>query len=546
MEKTLGGDRLGSGKKMKVHLHNYERSTHDIGYVWRSTMSPGTLVPFMDEVALSGSTFDINLGCDVKTHPTIGPLFGSFKVQLDVFLIPIRLYNSELHNNTLGIGKNMGTIKLPQIELTIEPDPDPLPADLDNMQIEPSCLLSYLGIRGAGRNADDVNTTRQFNAISILAYWEIYKNYYANKQEEIGAVIHRPEVPAPWNTPRVVTFPLENLDNMRREILKADGTTVFVINDTPATPITPYVWLAGSDTEGPFALSKQEGLAVKTYQSDMFNNWLKTENIEAISTATAVDTTAGNFTIDAFIISRKVWAMLNRINVSGGSYDDWLDAVYVHERFKTPETPMYMGGLIKELVFQEVVSNTETVDQPLGTLAGKGVMASKHKGGNIVIHIDEPSMVMGLISITPRIDYSQGNKWHVRLKTMDDFHKPALDEIGFQDLVTEDMAWWDTVWNGATFTLNSAGKQPAWLNYMTNVNRCYGNFAIPDNEMFMTLNRRYESDAGSIDDLTTYIDPEKFNFIFADTSLDAMNFWVQIGVDITARRKMSGKLMPNL
>lgn len=66
--------------------------------------------------------------------------------------------------------------------------------------------------------------------------------------------------------------------------------------------------------------------------------------------------------------------------------------------------------------------------------------------------------------------------------------------------------------------------------------------------MFMTLNRRYEFDfeAPGIKDLTTYIDPSKFNFIFAQTALDAQNFWVQIGVDIQARLVMSAKIMPNL
>ena len=61
MQKTLGGDRLGSGAKQKVHLKNYERSTHDLGRVWRSSMAAGTLVPFMSDVALPGDTFDINL-----------------------------------------------------------------------------------------------------------------------------------------------------------------------------------------------------------------------------------------------------------------------------------------------------------------------------------------------------------------------------------------------------------------------------------------------------------------------------------------------------
>ena len=66
----------------------------------------------------------------------------------------------------------------------------------------------------------------------------------------------------------------------------------------------------------------------------------------------------------------------------------------------------------------------------------------------------------------------------------------------------------------------------------------------------MTLNRKYEltSDPKNVRvrDLTTYIDPQKFNYAFADASLTAQNLWVQIGIDCTARRKMSAKQIPNL
>ena len=44
----------------------------------------------------------------------------------------------------------------------------------------------------------------------------------------------------------------------------------------------------------------------------------------------------------------------------------------------------------------------------------------------------------------------------------------------------------------------------------------------------------------------TSIDPSLFNNIFADQSFDAQNFWVQIGVEIEARRLMSAKIIPNL
>jgi len=130
---------------------------------------------------------------------------------------------------------------------------------------------------------------------------------------------------------------------------------------------------------------------------------------------------------------------------------------------------------------------------------------------------------------------------------MNDLHKPALDEIGYQDLITDQMAWFDTTSNGSgVVTYSTAGKQPAWINYMTNVNQTRGNFAVKNKEMFMTLNRRYDKGANGIEDLTTYVDPSKYNKIFAQESLDSQNFWVQISNKITARRKMSAKVIPNL
>ena len=182
----------------------------------------------------------------------------------------------------------------------------------------------------------------------------------------------------------------------------------------------------------------------------------------------------------------------------------------------------------------------------MGTLAGRGRLSSKHKGGRIKVKVDEPSYILGVVSITPRVDYSQGNKWDTNLKSMNDLHKPSLDAIGFQDLVTDQMAWFDTEVQGTTVKYQSAGKQPAWINYMTNVNQTRGAFAEEESSMFMTLNRGYDKGIQGIKDVTTYIDPEKYNNIFAQTSLDSQNFWVQIRNEITARRKMSAKVIPNL
>jgi hypothetical protein len=674
---TLGGDRLGSGKKQKVDLHGFERSTHDLGYVWRNTQAPGTLVPFMTMLALPGDTFDIELQADVKTHPTLGPLFASFKLQLDVFECPIRLYHGWLHNNKLKIGNDMSNVKLPIISLNANPlvfnvdevnstNNNKFVPPLEFQQINQSSILSYLGTRGVGQ-ATWNNVERTINAIPLLGYWDIYKNYYANKQEEIGIVIHNDvslsymdnfaikvyEQPAPFftgnfinihqsipasaeweftidilqedepqklfmiyedndvpnvmnnvevtitstpitggyrltwyydwdvlpnggilwgitldpnqtlnteiNSIKLTQFPLEYIDTVREEILSHLNTDPYEISASTWDPYgLPLQKLANAFSTGEMCLvCSQEGLGIKTYQSDIFNNWLNTEWIDGaggINEITAVSTAGESFDINSLNLAQKVYDMLNRIAVSGGTYEDWLSAVYDHESFRRCETPMYHGGLSKEIVFQEVISQAGAWDgpenfyQPLGQLAGRGVLSNKHKGGKISIKVNEPSFLIGIVSITPRIDYYQGNDFFTNHKTINDLHKPSLDEIGFQDLVTDKLTFWDTTTENDVQAFKSAGKQPAWLDYMTNFNRLHGNFADERSEMYMTLARRYEPDSRNktIQDLTTYIDPTKFNYAFAQTDLTAMNFWVQIGVDCIARRKMSAKLMPNL
>ena len=51
ISRNIGKNTVGDNNKMKVHMHGYSRSTHDVGYINRDTQAVGTLVPFMCEVA---------------------------------------------------------------------------------------------------------------------------------------------------------------------------------------------------------------------------------------------------------------------------------------------------------------------------------------------------------------------------------------------------------------------------------------------------------------------------------------------------------------
>ena len=661
--KTIGKNTLGDNGKMKVHMRTYNRSTHNLSYIWRNTQAVGTLIPFMSIPMMKGDTFKIKLQPNVLTHPTVGPLFGSFKLQNDIFFCPIRLYNSWLHNNKLKIGLNMSQIKLPQIKLIQYPTRTDEEVQYNVNQ--PSSLITYLGITANGATKNSNFSMREYNAVPIIAYYDIFKNYYANKQEENfylmnyenqvtqvtamtapsgGTQIWKATVPnrmdnslpdeknntleikllheldqdefealctitvnvdnsspgitkmkttkvslttyykfdsyAPitktytykWNkegplknSPKIFAIEarkgkmqacaLDDIDDLREDILKKAGNLTYYLNgdkDQKTPPTFAFLNLQGGSINGGWPnnyYAPEWGIATKTYQSDLCQNWINTEWIDGengINQISAVAVTDGQFTIDSLNLAQKVYNMLNRIAVSDGSYRSWLETVYTGGYTERTETPIYCGGSSAEVVFQEVVSTSAANQEPLGSLAGRG-LDTNHKGGYVEVRATEPGYLIGITSLTPRLDYTQGNQWDVNLTSIDDMHKPALDGIGFQDLDAE-LLDARTTHTTSTGNINRkfVGKQPAWINYMTNINRAYGNFRT--NENFMILSRQYEIDdeTGNIADMTTYIDPSLFNNIFADQSFDAQNFWVQIGVEIEARRLMSAKIIPNL
>ena len=192
-----------------------------------------------------------------------------------------------------------------------------------------------------------------------------------------------------------------------------------------------------------------------------------------------------------------------------------------------------------EIEFGEVVSTSATEienNEPLGTLVGKGY-ASNKKGGTVTIKVNEPCYIIGLASITPRVDYSQGEDWDNELDNLDDLHKPQLDGIGYQDLMSK--------WMHAGANKNSSiGKTIAWINYMTNFNKTFGNFAAGENEAYMVLNRTYEMSEGELLNATTYINPKEFIGTFATNTLNNQDFWVQIGCGLEMRRVISAKQIP--
>ena len=668
MKVNIGKDTLGDNNKMSVSLREYGRSTHDLSYAWRSPMGVGTLVPFMKLLALPGDTFDIDLDTKVLTHPTVGPLFGQFKMQLDVFTCPLRLYQAQLHNNALNIGLDMKKVKLPKFAHSYKSIEGETKEGTRRSGI--GSLAEYLGLRYEPLREKVTNV----NAVPYFAYYDVFKNFYANKQEDYfmlmgggvmvssgkittkdtvlyqvenaglyinrknaqGEIANKPvqftitkelweaskkentvtlyynvdtisvgikinainsyveseteseglvtvtcrnktKLVFPdkildvgtktasgkaWTSSQGVWVPaytssykLEEIDNLREYILKQGKKEILIKADTTEEWIgTSFIKdvLVGEASTGdsepkikmPIIQMEMGGLCLKTLQSDIFNNWVNKEWVDGdngIKAITDVAITDGKLNLDSLNIAQKVYNMLNRIAVSGGSYKDWIETVYTTDYYFRAETPVYEGGMSTIIDFEAVVSNSAStasgIEEPLGSLAGRGFNGQK-KGGKIKIKVNEPCYIMGIASITPLVDYSQGNDWDNWLETMDDLHKPQMDGIGYQDLMENKM-------HGLAKPTLAIGKQPAWLDYMTNVNKSFADFASGEKESYMVLNRIYNVNSeGHITNATTYINPKDYTYIFATNTETNRDFWVQIGCGVIARRVMSAAQIP--
>lgn len=656
--RTLGKNTLGDNNKMKVAMRDYDMSTHDISTIFRSSIGVGMLVPFCKILCQKGDIIDINLINKTLSQPTFGPLFGSFKLQHFMFFGGFRLYNSWLHNNRTGIGMKMSDIKLPMMLAQTYGT-----ATEAKTNISASSLYKHLGWSKSKRKGTAANTGVQKNGVPLLMYLDIFKNFFANTQEDkfymlkgvgeisfevtdsynnkndglfivgkdntktikitdktkLNANITTNDYQSFWNSLNVKAlnskgtvittslgkmttvantkkiqldnidanpfatillvsttaetkkflktelgqYDLKLLDQIRDVILHKKGNETLVLFgpnlDAPNNGSTELRNMFDDLTLA--QANKLGGMLLKTYDSDIFNNWIKTDWIDGtggITEITSIDITAndGKLTMDALNLQQKVYNMLNRIAVAGGTYRDWLETVYTAGKYlDRPETPVFIGGMTQYIEFDEVISKsaTETAygTQPLGDIAAIGRGGKPLNNGHIHYQCEEPGYIMGLMAITPMIDYSQGNDFDLNLQTIDDLHKPALDGIGYQDLIQEQMV-------GETSTYQDGGqinqlkhlaanKTVAWIDYMTNYNRTYGDFAAGEALDFMVLNRRYEVDSNdTIKDLTTYIDPQKYIEIFADTSIDSQNFWVQTVVQATRRGNYSAKQIPFL
>lgn len=196
---------------LNVELPKPKRSNFNLGRVNRFSADVGWLIPCYVEEILPNSYKRLDIEGLIQTNATVAPLMGSFKVKVDAFFIPRRLYHQHLDINNIRPGfsddftyhylklGNFGNVpsvsngykERPQnFHLVSSFDLQTFPPGQDygftsstNLQCAPGSLLDYLGYLPVGWSTAQWSDTLNLDALPFIGYFDIFRNFYANPHD---------------------------------------------------------------------------------------------------------------------------------------------------------------------------------------------------------------------------------------------------------------------------------------------------------------------------------------------------------------------------
>ena len=196
-------------------------------------------------------------------------------------------------------------------------------------------------------NVGRVQLVQLFGSVNTF-YPGVYSFSLLNTSYD-GVIIYSfEEIDQTTTLPQMYPFPLTDVNEIKMDILAdVKSTTPFRISTL--TTVEPYNTILKPVSNKYPLTSSQEGLLVKTYQSDLFNNWLNTAAINNINNRATISTTSGGVTMEAFLLMEKLYNYLDRVQLAGNTVDDWEEINWGKSSSTRIEKPIFEGGLSKKL-----------------------------------------------------------------------------------------------------------------------------------------------------------------------------------------------------
>lgn len=498
---------------------------------------------------IAGSRVRYDFKSAYSTNPTVTPVLSRAKVSVTAWWIPVRLYVPALRD---GVQVKSGrtdysfpTINFDyagiynaynvnsQTSLATKYAGSTLP------YIPANSIFSELGmwapyfqpIGFACQNSESVPATYPpgKNAIPLLGYYDIFRNYFMNSQVETAPIRVRGYSKAllnqsKFNDPsyyvsrdpydRYITR--EEFDLLFRKVRQSGAfypmndtsfdvssvfNTFFGVSTGPAKQVTPVLddnfdpvvdqWVAFNDNHF--------GEWRDTYHSDYYTAFLSNENVEyERSTARVQVDDDGYITMEQIYSAQKVQNYIRSTVFKNSDYAEFIDVHYGVTPSTSITKPMFMGAVSSWLTFNDVISTVQgsssdlESNNDLGSRASLGfgrMVTGSLRGKKDRPFVDftakEPGYFMVIETIVPEVSYWQGFDPMYDKHSLESLYYPEFDRDGYQDkqlkYLVEQVGDFNSLPKGILFdNFNIAyAQEPAWWEYMTTFGRLTGQMVDP-------------------------------------------------------------------
>lgn len=437
------------------------------------------------------------------------------------------------------------------------------------------------------------------HAVKPLAYLDIIRNYYVNNQMAVAQYIGVDLAYVNFGKPRPVvrSVSLEVLDYIFMLLRSVYSTQYAQHIDTWQELYTWFDSVAPLNNQETlhsdavaFLKHWQESFCVAdggcfltNYQMDLNRGLLATSTGNYKST---VDTSGGSFSIDTLRMQNKIQQLIDILDVTGGRFGDWVRALWSVDIPHNVDKPIYLGSISETISTTDIVSPSTTS----GSVAGSqtGFAAGGAKGRKISFNSDIYGTIMCVFSYTPIVLYSSVFKREDVKGSFYGIYNPRMSQLGYQDVprmfLSAEQAkhsYLDDAGKSRIYGISLAdngsstrrdvqlpytsdiplnglvGKQVAWAEYMSDIDESRGIFANNQSLEYWVLNRDYfmrdnletfnnTLQVHNLFNGSTYIDPWKFQHLFADTEPNAQNFRQFIKFDVFVKRAIPKRTLGRL
>ncbi|WGL31246.1 major capsid protein [Dipodfec virus UOA04_Rod_841] len=581
-------------------------SVHDLSREKRSTIHAGLNIPIYFKKMYPGDKFTLNLASLIQSNPMLSPLMGRYKLRTNVFFEPLSNLYGWLDNNkqlsteellnrrhhTFNIG-DFVRFTSDSNDVYYSPASDlsdvlgsVIPAGSSAMPgTARGGILDYVGVAPGFVCMDDDSGDAYGSELcldKVLAYLDIIRTYYVNRQEKTIPFVSYPLSQSPGQKPFEFSFShyehskLDDLFMWLRN--QPDGVTFgrsFGSTVTEGSPEGDFYDYLHKILYGSFS-----GLFCAMYEPDYFMNYLSSDVGKVKSVIRPGDQ---GISMHEFYFQNKLQRLIDRYDVSGGIFSNWIRSVWGVRSSKNMDVPDLIGSLSTFVDTSNITTVSNTVvgedGSPAGEIYGNvNQFDSKRNnpGKKFDFYVDagdDEGYCVVIVSLIPLPDYSENIEPDLLRTSFADDYKPQLAQLGFQDVRAGDFSVLPTTDDDGFITFpgettvdssevsssDIVAKQIAWFDLMTDTNRVHGEFSNFGYYDYWVLRRRFRkydakeilsgklsAQSSSVFDMSRYINPLDWQYPFVGTSLFDPNFFLQFSFDIKAVRPIGKRFMPSM